>query len=91
METRALPVMPKIVWQTGSNLFMDVARLCMSLLHAWTLDGDLDTICVKKLRLMKPSLPLCFGIMSRQGQLNFMNGKAPKKKSNVHVLSFICL
>ncbi|VDO43375.1 unnamed protein product, partial [Onchocerca flexuosa] len=60
---------PKIAWQTGSNLYLDVAKLCMSLLYAWTLDADLDEVCVKKLRLVKPSMPLSFGVESRQGHL----------------------
>lgn len=57
----------KIAWQTGSNLYLDVAKLCMSLLYAWTLDDDLDEVCLKKLRLVKPSVPLSFGVESQQG------------------------
>uniref|UniRef100_A0A0R3RAY5 DUF3535 domain-containing protein n=1 Tax=Brugia timori TaxID=42155 RepID=A0A0R3RAY5_9BILA len=62
---------PKIAWQTGSNLYLDVTKLCMSLflLYAWNLDADLDEICLKKLRLVKPSVPLSFGVESRQGHL----------------------
>ncbi|VBB32022.1 unnamed protein product, partial [Acanthocheilonema viteae] len=59
----------KIAWQTGSNLYLDVAKLCMSLLYAWTLDADLDEVCLKKLRLVKPSVPLSFGVESQQGHL----------------------
>lgn len=57
----------KIAWQTGSNLYLDIANLCMSLLYAWTLDADLDEVCLKKLCLVKPSLPLSFGVESREG------------------------
>lgn len=57
----------KIAWHTGSNLYLDVAKLCMSLLYAWTLDGDLDEVCLKKLHLVKPSIPLSFGVESQQG------------------------
>ncbi|VDN07727.1 unnamed protein product [Thelazia callipaeda] len=57
----------KIAWQTGSSLYLDVAKLCMSLLHAWTLDRDLDKICLRKLRLLKPAIPLSYGVVSRQG------------------------
>ncbi|VDK82216.1 unnamed protein product [Litomosoides sigmodontis] len=60
---------PKIAWQTGSNLYLDVAKLCMSLLYAWTLDDDLDEVCLKKLQLVKPSMPLSFGVESQQGHL----------------------
>ncbi|KAM3722833.1 WD repeat-containing protein [Dirofilaria immitis] len=59
----------KIAWHTGSNLYLDVAKLCMSLLYAWTLDTDLDDVCLKKLRLVKPSIPLSFGVESRSGYL----------------------
>lgn len=70
-ETRA--VAPRIVWQTESNLYLDVAKLCLSLLHAWTLDADLDAVCLKKLKLLKPAVPLSFGVVSRQGNTSLNN------------------
>uniref|UniRef100_A0A9J2PMT9 Uncharacterized protein n=1 Tax=Ascaris lumbricoides TaxID=6252 RepID=A0A9J2PMT9_ASCLU len=69
-ETRA--VAPRIVWQTESNLYLDVAKLCLSLLHAWTLDADLDAVCLKKLKLLKPAVPLSFGVVSRQGHMSLL-------------------
>lgn len=57
----------RIMWSTETNLYMDVAILCMSLLHAWTMDDDLDRVCQKKLKMSKPAVPLSFGLVSRQG------------------------
>ncbi|VDK17340.1 unnamed protein product [Anisakis simplex] len=71
-EPRNVMVAPRIVWQTETNLFLDVARLCLSLLHAWTMDADLDAVCFKKLKLLKPIVPLSFGVVSRQGHMSIL-------------------
>ncbi|WKY03000.1 hypothetical protein Q1695_016360 [Nippostrongylus brasiliensis] len=60
----------RFAWQFESNLYLDIARLLLSLLHAWNLDGDLDAVCIKKLGLSKPKRQLYFGNVSRQGQLS---------------------
>lgn len=54
-------------FQSDGSLHMDVAHVLMSLLHGWTLDKDLDHVCVKKLGLLRPKAPICFGLVSRQG------------------------
>jgi hypothetical protein len=54
-------------WQVESNLYVDTARLLISLLHAWNIDEGLDTVCLSKLKFNKPSVPLCFGSISRRG------------------------
>lgn len=33
---------------------MEIAQLLLSLLHAWGLDNDLDTVCQVKLGLLRP-------------------------------------
>lgn len=33
---------------------MEIAQLLLSLLHAWGLDNDLDTVCQIKLGLLRP-------------------------------------
>lgn len=33
---------------------MEIARLLLSLLHAWGLDKDLDSVCQAKLGLLRP-------------------------------------
>ncbi|ETN84731.1 WD domain, G-beta repeat protein [Necator americanus] len=60
----------RLLWQFESNLYLDIARLLLSLLHAWNLDKDLDAVCAKKLALNKPKQQLYFGNVSRHGQLS---------------------
>jgi hypothetical protein len=55
-------------WQVESNLYVDTARLLISLLHAWNIDDSLDGVCLNKLKFNKPSVPLCFGSISRRGE-----------------------
>ncbi|VDM53829.1 unnamed protein product [Angiostrongylus costaricensis] len=52
------------------KLYLDIARLLLSLLHGWNLDTDLDAVCLKKLGLNKPKQQLYFGNISRHGQLS---------------------
>ncbi|TKR76187.1 hypothetical protein L596_017364 [Steinernema carpocapsae] len=67
-HTKFLP--SALRWQSESNFYLDVARLCMSLLHGWNLDGSLDPVCLKKLKLYKPNQPLSYGNISRQGLIS---------------------
>ncbi|CAJ0597261.1 unnamed protein product [Cylicocyclus nassatus] len=60
----------RLMWQFESNLYLDIARLLLSFLHAWNLDKDLDAVCIKKLALNKPKQQLYFGNVSRHGQLS---------------------
>ncbi|KIH66999.1 WD domain, G-beta repeat protein [Ancylostoma duodenale] len=60
----------RLLLQFESNLYLDIARLLLSLLHAWNLDRDLDAVCAKKLALNKPKQQLYFGNVSRHGQLS---------------------
>lgn len=54
-------------WQVESNLYVDTARLLISLLHGWNLDEGLDLVCLEKLKFNRPSVPLSFGSISRRG------------------------
>ncbi|CAI5446025.1 unnamed protein product [Caenorhabditis angaria] len=60
----------KLTWQFEANLYLDVARLMLSMLHAWGLDDDLDDVCEKRLSLHKPRHRVYFGNVSRQGELS---------------------
>lgn len=51
---------------TESSLYFDVARLLLSLTHAWNLDENLDMICLKNLKLLKPKFSICYGTISRK-------------------------
>lgn len=62
-----------------SNLYMgeihmptEIARLLLSLLHAWGLDPDLDKVCEHKLGLLRPLRPVCFGMISKGGYMSLL-------------------
>uniref|UniRef100_A0A8R1DZA5 WD_REPEATS_REGION domain-containing protein n=1 Tax=Caenorhabditis japonica TaxID=281687 RepID=A0A8R1DZA5_CAEJA len=59
----------KLTWLFEANLYLDVARLMLSMLHAWSLDEDLDEVCEKRLFLHRPRHQVYFGNSSRQGEL----------------------
>ncbi|KAF9796977.1 hypothetical protein SFRURICE_019331 [Spodoptera frugiperda] len=48
---------------------MEIAQILISLLHAWGLDPDLDRVCESKLGLLRPMVPVCFGVVSRHGHM----------------------
>ncbi|KAF4526132.1 hypothetical protein B566_EDAN012443 [Ephemera danica] len=48
-----------------TNLTLEVAQLLLSLVHAWGLDPDLDRVCEGKLGLLRPLLPVSFGMLSK--------------------------
>lgn len=49
------------------NATMEVAQLILSLLHAWGIDPDLDRVCEGKLGLLRPMVPVSFGVLSKGG------------------------
>lgn len=51
---------------------MEIARLLISLLHAWGLDPDLDKVCESKLGLLRPLRPVCFGQISKGGHMSLL-------------------
>lgn len=51
------------------NATMEVAQLLLSLLHAWGMDPDLDRVCEGKLGLLRPMVPVSFGVLSKGGRL----------------------
>ncbi|XP_041914842.1 WD repeat-containing protein 7 isoform X3 [Alosa sapidissima] len=54
------------------NLTMDTAKLFMSCLHAWGLNGSLDEVCLSRLGMLKPHTPISFGLISRGGHMSLM-------------------
>lgn len=50
-----------------ANLTMEIAQLLLSLLHAWELDPDLDRLCEVTLGLLRPMVPVSFGVISKGG------------------------
>ncbi|XP_048021920.1 WD repeat-containing protein 7 isoform X3 [Megalobrama amblycephala] len=54
------------------NLTMDTAKLFMSCLHAWGLNGELDEVCLNRLGMLRPHTPISFGLISRGGHMSLM-------------------
>lgn len=54
-----------------ANLTMEIAQLLLSLLHAWGLDLDLDRLCEATLGLLRPMIPVSFGVISKGGMYFF--------------------
>lgn len=52
----------------SSSIYMDTTRLLVSLLHAWNLDENIDLICLKNLKLLKPKISISYGCISRKGK-----------------------
>ncbi|XP_060844141.1 WD repeat-containing protein 7 isoform X2 [Rhopalosiphum padi] len=64
----------------GANLTMEIAQLLMSLLYAWGLDFEIDKICETKLGLLRPMIPVSFGVISKGG---FMSLLLPTWQSSI--------
>lgn len=47
------------------NSTMEIAQLLLSLLHAWGMDPDLDRVCESKLGLLRPMVPVSFGVICK--------------------------
>ncbi|CAB0036498.1 unnamed protein product [Trichogramma brassicae] len=54
------------------NSTMEIAQLLLSLLHAWGMDADLDRVCESKLGLLRPMVPVSFGVISKGGYMSFL-------------------
>jgi len=50
-------------------LTLEIGQLLLSLLHAWGLDKDLDKVATTKLGLLRPRVPVSYGILSRGGAI----------------------
>lgn len=49
---------------------MEIAQLLLSLLHSWGLDNDLDRVCQVKLGLLRPMVPISFGVLSKANHMS---------------------
>ncbi|XP_062984289.1 WD repeat-containing protein 7 isoform X1 [Elgaria multicarinata webbii] len=72
------------------NLTMDTAKLFMSCLHAWGLNGVLDELCSERLGMLRPHCSVSFGLLSRGGHMSLMLpgynqpiGKVPSREVEV--------
>nr|CAD7568431.1 unnamed protein product [Timema californicum] len=55
-----------------TNITMEIAQLLLSLLHAWGMDPDLDRVCEGKLGLLRPMVPVSFGVLSKGGYMSLL-------------------
>uniref|UniRef100_A0A336LGZ9 CSON011489 protein n=1 Tax=Culicoides sonorensis TaxID=179676 RepID=A0A336LGZ9_CULSO len=51
---------------------MEVAQLILSLVHSWGLDSKLDSICETELGLLRPTVPISFGVLSKGGYMSLL-------------------
>lgn len=58
----------------------------MSLLYAWGLDFEVDKICESKLGLLRPMIPVSFGVISKGGE--FLNRKQDKSQFFIYTPRF---
>ena len=54
------------------NLTLEIGQVMLSLLHAWGLDKDLDKVAISKLGLLRPKVPVSYGLMSKGGVMSLM-------------------
>ena len=51
---------------------MEVAQLLLSLIHSWGLDPNLDKVCATQLGLLRPMVPISFGVLSKGGYMSLL-------------------
>ncbi|XP_037046660.1 WD repeat-containing protein 7 isoform X3 [Bradysia coprophila] len=51
---------------------MEVSQLLLSLLHSWGLDPHLDKVCETQLGLLRPMIPVTFGVLSKSGYMSLL-------------------
>ena len=54
------------------NITLEIGQLLLSMMHAWGLDKDLDKVATTKLGLLKPRVPVSFGIVGKGGVMSLM-------------------
>ncbi|XP_055317657.1 WD repeat-containing protein 7 isoform X2 [Sitodiplosis mosellana] len=51
---------------------MEVAQLLLSLIHSWGIDLHLDKVCETQLGLLRPQIPVSFGVLSKGGYMSLL-------------------
>ncbi|KAF7639543.1 hypothetical protein Mgra_00000872 [Meloidogyne graminicola] len=54
-----------ILLQQQPSIYLEISKLLISLIHAWDCDEVVDDIAINSLKLFKPKIPLCFGVISK--------------------------
>lgn len=63
---------PRNVAFLETNITMEIAQLLLSLLHAWGMEPELDRVCETKLGLLRPMVPVSFGVISKGGYMSLL-------------------
>ena len=58
--------LPQHLDVTGQTL--QIGQMVMSLLHSWGLDTTLDNTCHNVLGLLRPRIPVSYGLISKSGK-----------------------
>ncbi|XP_054730501.1 WD repeat-containing protein 7 [Anastrepha obliqua] len=74
VETQEQPddLRSKIASKMEVTHVMEVAQLLLSLLHSWGLDPHLDKVCESQLGLLRPIVPVSFGVLSKAGYMSLL-------------------
>uniref|UniRef100_A0A182W7E0 Cyclin-K n=1 Tax=Anopheles minimus TaxID=112268 RepID=A0A182W7E0_9DIPT len=62
----------KIAPRMEATHVMEVAQLLLSLIHSWGLDPHLDKVCETQLGLLRPMIPVSFGVLSKGGYMSLL-------------------
>uniref|UniRef100_A0A1B0FNG5 WD repeat-containing protein 7 n=1 Tax=Glossina morsitans morsitans TaxID=37546 RepID=A0A1B0FNG5_GLOMM len=71
-ESSKIDLKSKIASKMEVTHVMEVAQLLLSLLHSWGLDPHLDKVCESQLGLLRPMVPISFGILSKAGYMSLL-------------------
>jgi len=75
--------------QLEINLTLEIGQLLLSLLHAWGLDKDLDKVALSKLGLLRPRIPVSFGLVSGRGGMSLVLPTWSPRRDNINFPTII--
>nr|XP_029714978.1 WD repeat-containing protein 7-like [Aedes albopictus] len=78
----ASDITKKIAPRMEATHVMEVAQLLLSLLHSWGLDPHLDKVCETQLGLLRPKIPVSFGVLSKGGYMSLL---LPTWQNNIDI------
>jgi hypothetical protein len=62
----------RIATRMEATHVMEVAQLLLSLIHSWGIDPHLDKVCESQLGLLRPMVPISFGVLSKGGYMSLL-------------------
>ncbi|KAG5899857.1 hypothetical protein JTB14_012325 [Gonioctena quinquepunctata] len=70
IESNSRNAKPNSLCPLEASHGMEIAQLLLSLLHSWGLDNDLDRVCQVKLGLLRPMVPISYGVLSKANHMS---------------------